>query len=569
MSVVLVVAVLLAGGLGTLTALRVQQAALQRRAESVAEQVGDAIALEVGNDVSALLGLALTLGDELPGISAQRHTFLLDRLREAGALESVTVSGLIQPVADGELDGWLTTIDPSVAAALDLRLGDDEGHLVLTHVWPGWVGQAALGLDVTTQPEIADAARAAALGGRATITPPFVRIQDPPDRASVAAYVPVLDETGRANGAASAVIDGRELLTVVDPGLQGAALRLWDVENAAAIARSPGFDPAATVLAAHRITVVDRDWELEVAADRGLLTPAERLLPWIVLVASLALAAAGTALVVRERRARSEALALVEVRTRELEAATEELTRTNAQLRAADRVKDQLLASVSHDLRSPLTVIQGFVDLLLEGRADGQDTMVLLARVRHQSELLARLVEDLLTAAQLDHDQLHVAARIVDLDAAVAGVIDTLAIGRLVSAPSGVRVRVDPDHLERILTNLLVNASKHGEPPFEVAVSMRSGTDVEVAVRDHGPGIAPEQRDEVFVAFAQLGEPRRGGVGLGLSIARRLAEANGGSLRYEDAPGGGACFVLVLPCAADEPATPDAPAPADESISAR
>lgn len=157
-------------------------------------------------------------------------------------------------------------------------------------------------------------------------------------------------------------------------------------------------------------------------------------------------------------------------------------------------------------------------------------------------------MDDLLTAAQLQEHGVTVRPEQRRLIELVTEVVDELGIGRLTSgSDTDTQVEVDPVHLQRIVTNLLTNASRHGRPPFEVTLRPPRGDLVEVVVRDHGSGIAPEQQAAVFAAFSRTDGGAAGGLGLGLSIARQLAVANGGSLRYEQPDGPGASFVLALP----------------------
>jgi two-component system sensor histidine kinase KdpD len=118
-------------------------------------------------------------------------------------------------------------------------------------------------------------------------------------------------------------------------------------------------------------------------------------------------------------------------------------------------------------------------------------------------------------------------------------------------------VLADPPLLERVLANLIANALRHNAPGAPVLVTASGHADqVEVRVVDRGPGIAPEDRERVFLPFQRLGDTdNTTGVGLGLALSRGLAEAMGGTLEVEDTPGGGTTMLLTLP-AAIEPAAP-------------
>lgn len=221
-------------------------------------------------------------------------------------------------------------------------------------------------------------------------------------------------------------------------------------------------------------------------------------------------------------------------------------------LRAADRLKDALLASVSHDLRTPLTTIKALAHAI---RVDGDERA---ATIEEEADRLNRFVADLLDLSRLAGGALVVAPEINAVDDLIGA-----ALQRVAGATMGrqVDVQLDPAeplllgrfdfvHALRILANLLENAMKYS--PADTVVELRAHRDgavLEIAVSDRGPGVPLEQHDRIFDAFHQAkGAPREaGGAGLGLSIARQLAEAQGGALRYARRDGGGSHFVLCLP----------------------
>ena len=221
-------------------------------------------------------------------------------------------------------------------------------------------------------------------------------------------------------------------------------------------------------------------------------------------------------------------------------------------LREADRLKDALLASVSHDLRTPLTTIKG---LAHELQSLGDERALI---IEEQADRLNRLVTDLLDMARLNGGALR-------LDIQVNAVDDLLgAVVQHVSArPDRHRVIVSLDypatllfgrfdfvHSLRILANLVDNALKHA--PVDTPVNVtggQSGNEVVIRVSDHGPGVPDDERDRIFTPFYRMGEALTSGEssGLGLSISRRLAEAQSGILEYMSARHGGALFELRLP----------------------
>jgi len=221
--------------------------------------------------------------------------------------------------------------------------------------------------------------------------------------------------------------------------------------------------------------------------------------------------------------------------------------------------REDLLRTVSHDLRNPLTVIRTRAELLLRLQAgagarpeEKESAEAILASARHMNAMIQELVD----ATRLEAGQVHLEVRPVDLAAFIgdlltrlSGALDTRRIR--VSAPTGLpQALADPDQLERILTNLLSNALKYSPPGSEVTVrlSPRDGQ-VVTAVADHGPGIAPEGLPHLFERYYRTGEARerQEGLGLGLYITRKLVEAHGGRIWVESEPGQGSTFSFTLP----------------------
>lgn len=230
----------------------------------------------------------------------------------------------------------------------------------------------------------------------------------------------------------------------------------------------------------------------------------------------------------------------------------ERLRSANEDLEQADRAKDDFLSMLSHELRNPVTSVLGFTATLERSweRLQPEQRNDLLARIHANAERQVRMIDDLLQTSRIVSGDLEVRTRTVPLgplvDDALAH-LDLPAGSVTVDAEPAV-VRVDPDHIRQVVTNLVTNARKYGRPPIEVTVRQRGQT-VELVVLDHGDGVAAEFVPELFERFTQARSDTdgpRSGVGLGLAIARRLARANGGDLRY-DGGDDGAAFVLELP----------------------
>jgi two-component system sensor histidine kinase KdpD len=255
----------------------------------------------------------------------------------------------------------------------------------------------------------------------------------------------------------------------------------------------------------------------------------------------------------------AQAAALVD-RTRLSEAAAEAKP-----LVEVDKLRTALLRAVGHDLRSPLASAKASVTSLRSSDVDWtpDERDELLETADESLDRLTRLVDNLLDLSRLQAGVLPVFTRPMALDEILPGVLAELgedAAKVVVDIPHTLPlVEADPALLERVIANLVANAVRHspgGRSPMVTGSSL--GELVEVRVVDRGPGIPVADRDRVFAAFQRLGDTdNTAGVGLGLALARGLAEAMGGTLQPEDTPGGGLTMVVSMPAATmragDEP----------------
>lgn len=225
-----------------------------------------------------------------------------------------------------------------------------------------------------------------------------------------------------------------------------------------------------------------------------------------------------------------------------------------AALRQADELKNALLASVSHDLRTPLTTIKA---LAHDIAASGDDRA---ATIEEEADRLNQFVADLLDLSRLAGGALVVRPEVNAVDDLVGAALQRLSgslDGRTIDvsldpAEPVLLGRFDFVHALRILVNLLDNAIKYSAraTPIELLVR-RDGAWIDLVVADRGRGVPPSERERIFEPFYRPsgGPPDVGGTGLGLSIARGLAEAQGGSVRFAERDGGGSTFIVRLPAA--------------------
>jgi len=221
-------------------------------------------------------------------------------------------------------------------------------------------------------------------------------------------------------------------------------------------------------------------------------------------------------------------------------------------LREADKMKDALVASLSHDLRTPLTTIKG---LAHELQSVGDERTFI---IEEQADRLNRIVNDLLDSARLDEGNLPLDIQVNAADDLLGAVVqhvsgrpDKSRLAVSLDDPSSLSFgRFDFVHSLRILANLVDNALKYSpaDSQVDVTAGLNSGMLV-FRVSDRGPGISVEERERVFTPFYQSGKRDKGSgsVGLGLSISRRLAEAQSGTLTFVDRTDGGTTFELRLP----------------------
>jgi signal transduction histidine kinase len=225
-----------------------------------------------------------------------------------------------------------------------------------------------------------------------------------------------------------------------------------------------------------------------------------------------------------------------------------------------DRVKDEFVLTASHELRSPLTSVQGFAELLMLERdqlssKQVETVEIILDNTRH----LTRLLNDLLDLARSDAGRLTIKPVRTDTASLVDEAVRTIR-GQTDAADQTIEetvdpdlppLVVDPDRIRQVLINLLTNAHEYCPSGARIAVSAkRVGDEVEVRVTDDGPGIPPAQLEHIFERFTRgdAGLTQRvGGTGLGLAISKSLVELHGGTIGAESTPGGGSDFHLRLP----------------------
>jgi two-component system sensor histidine kinase KdpD len=229
-----------------------------------------------------------------------------------------------------------------------------------------------------------------------------------------------------------------------------------------------------------------------------------------------------------------------------------------ARLRDLDALKNAFLGTVSHELRTSMTAIMGFGELLADSweNLDEARRREMANRIRRSAGSLRHLVDDLLDFARLEQERLRVSPRSIDLASVVRQTIDGLTplLGHHetdLHLDHDVMAWADPVAVERILANLVSNAAKYSPAGSKVTIAVEPvGERARLTVADQGPGIPAEERKRIFVRFYRLDTPesvRTRGAGIGLAILHDFADRSGATVTVDEAPGGGARFTVDFP----------------------
>lgn len=226
----------------------------------------------------------------------------------------------------------------------------------------------------------------------------------------------------------------------------------------------------------------------------------------------------------------------------------------------AVKARDEFLSVAAHELKTPMTSLRGFVQLAIrqldrDGTPDPMQVRQALRVIDQQSRKLSNLISQLLDVSRLEAGRLSLERQVVDIGKLVEGVVEAVMASStehaiLVRIPVTVLALVDPLRVEQVAINLLDNAIRYSPAGslIDVEVSQPSRDTVRLSVRDHGPGIPPEFRDQIFTRFNHTQSTDRvGGMGLGLYISREIVQLHGGEIVAEFPEDGGTRFVVALP----------------------
>ena len=218
-----------------------------------------------------------------------------------------------------------------------------------------------------------------------------------------------------------------------------------------------------------------------------------------------------------------------------------------------DRSRADLVSTVAHELRSPLTGVKGFSATLLAkwDRFTDEQRKLMIQTIDSDADRVTRLISELLDVSRIDAGRLELRRQVVDLESTARQVLERhVASGESperfdLRAEAGIpEIWADPDKVRQVLGNLIENALRHGEGVVHIRVEP-AGDGVAVSVNDDGPAIKPEVLSRMFRKFWR--DSKRGGTGLGLYIVKGLVEAHGGTIEVLSPDAGGAVFRFTLP----------------------
>lgn len=232
-----------------------------------------------------------------------------------------------------------------------------------------------------------------------------------------------------------------------------------------------------------------------------------------------------------------------------------------APLKEAERLRDEFISVVSHELRSPLTPIRGFAQIIsreLEKEGGHDQHVVWLQTLQTHTDRLTRLVDDLLDVSRMRAGRLHVHEEDVDVVSICRAVVESKKASQtshtvvLDTDLEALPARMDGDRIHQVIDNLVSNAIKYTDGgTVSVGLDLaKNDREVKITIADEGRGIPADQREALFSAFYRArsaNESAVPGLGLGLYIVRELILSHEGRISIEEAPGGGALFIIELP----------------------
>jgi len=246
----------------------------------------------------------------------------------------------------------------------------------------------------------------------------------------------------------------------------------------------------------------------------------------------------------------------------EISQIAEAINRLIARVETSHRALEAFTADASHELRTPLTYLRAQAQWAMDERRTPDEIREALAAIGTEVERTSKLVDDLLLLARSDNRALDIERKSIDLSAIACEateIAEAMATGRDLAIHNEIRESVfaigDPHYTRQVVLNIVINAVRHTDRGSVTLTLLRDDDMVGIAVRDTGDGIPPEDQPHIFDRFYRVEKSRsraHGGVGLGLAIARRLTEIQGGTISLDSTVGEGSVFTVSLPAARSE-----------------
>ena len=237
-----------------------------------------------------------------------------------------------------------------------------------------------------------------------------------------------------------------------------------------------------------------------------------------------------------------------------LAAALDELESQRSAVLQISQLKHDLVATLAHDIKGPLTSIVGFAELLEEGFLEGDDATDAARTIRTNAQRLATLANDMLALSRVEYGELEIADDRVDIVEVLRSAIESVGAERAIETAFALQnapVRGDAERLRQVFDNLLRNAIKYSPGGERLRVSLtESGLNFVVSVEDRGIGIPPDELPKLFNRFARASNARKAkipGTGVGLFIVKTIVEGHGGAVGVQSALGSGSTFSVTLP----------------------
>ena len=321
----------------------------------------------------------------------------------------------------------------------------------------------------------------------------------------------------------------------------------FEIRDGGVLYRTPDLPRNPRWTSRGRLEVAGRRWDVVWISRREGYGPAV-MLSGATLLGGLIIASLLFSLLRVQLEAREQA-----------ERTAERLAASEAALQRANQAKDDFLATLSHELRTPMTSIMGWAQMLVDGSLDAETSRVGIEAIGKSAKVQAQLIDDLLDVSRITAGKMRIEHQPVELERVIAAAIETvtpIAETKGVSLSSRVEPRIsvhgDAHRLQQVVWNLLTNAVKFTPEGGEVAVAARmEGREAVIEVRDTGQGIDPEFMPHLFERFRQADSSSTRshmGLGLGLAIVRHLVELHGGSIAAESrGVGKGSTFRVRLP----------------------